>query len=93
MRSLGSFFNARYAKMCCLLIRNRFYDIASHRETPFGTRIDSCKVECSCRTVSTILHTVNNTYTQEIKIKFLKKFYSNNLFIFLKNYIILIFIL
>ncbi|XP_011065466.1 PREDICTED: uncharacterized protein LOC105152735 isoform X3 [Acromyrmex echinatior] len=43
MRSLGSFFNVCYAKMCCLLIRNRFYDIASHRETPFGTRVDFCK--------------------------------------------------
>lgn len=26
----------------CLLIRNRFYGIASHRETPFGTRAEFC---------------------------------------------------
>lgn len=63
MRSPGSFFNTRYVKMRCLLIRNRFYDIASHRETPFGTRADSYEVEYMHGTVNLILYIVNNTHT------------------------------
>lgn len=72
MRSPGSFFNVRYVKMRCLLIRNRFYDTASHRETPFGTRAGSC--ECIRRTINIILHITNNIHTQEVKINSFKDF-------------------